>query len=90
MEPDLPGPDTHEPVNRHQHNRPARHIEHGFRSDPVSSLNKPVRIHPSGLGSDRDEQEVREDEAVESLDLVLERGHDGDGRIEGVAEKKVD
>lgn len=90
MEPNFVAPDTREAIYRHQHNRSACYIKHDFRADVLSALNDPVRIHPRGLGGNRDEQEVGEDEAVESLHFVLERGHDGDGRIEGVTKEKVD
>lgn len=90
MEPNYPGPVAHEAVGRHEHNCYAGRVEHGLRADLVLALDEPVGVHTRGLGGDRDEEEVGEDETVEGLDFVLEGRDNSDGRVESVAKEEVD
>lgn len=89
METNCLGPDANEAIYRHEHNRHACRVKHGFGADIISTLNEPICIHACGLCSYRDEKKVGKNEAVESLDFVLKSGNNGDGRIEGIAQEEV-
>ena len=79
MKADCLGPYPHKSIYCHEHNCQAGCVEHDFRADFISALNKPVRINAQGLSSYRDEEEVGENEAVEGLNFVLESGYNDYG-----------
>ena len=64
-------------------------VEHCFRSYFKSTLNPPEDPDSDGLSRNSNKQNISQREYIVFDNLILQRGDDCDGRVQGIAQKEV-